>query len=92
MKINCPQIVFVLDFLKVNGNEIAEVSDGWSNVKEDIRMKLELSSSAKEKIKLEQPDLEYWSYRGSPHNSPDEGFICHEHNVSISFPVKNKSV
>ncbi len=88
MKANCPEITSVLRILEVSGNEVAEVVHGWSDVKEDLRMRLPLTLELKEKIKLQEPDLEYWKYNGSPHNSPDEGFKCKVHGISMTFPVE----
>lgn len=87
MKINCPQISYALKILEGSGNEILEVTQGWSNVKEDIRMKHGLTADLKDRILHKEPGLEYWSYKGSPHNSADEGFVCKQHSVSISFLV-----
>jgi hypothetical protein len=89
MKVNCPQVSCALEILKESGNEILEVTQGWSNVKEDLRMKHVLTVELKDRILLKEPDLEYWSYKGSPHNTPDEGFLCKQHSISISFPVEN---
>ncbi len=88
MTVNCPQVASALRILKRSGIDVLEVSQGWSNVKEDYRMKNALSSELKDMICNEEPSLEYWEYSGSPHNSPDEGFVCKEHSVSISFPRK----
>jgi hypothetical protein len=88
MKANCLEITSVLRILEASGNQVAEVVDGWSDVKEDLRMRFPLTSEVKEKIKLQEPGLEYWKYQGSPHNSPDEGFKCKSHGISITFPVE----
>ena len=88
MKISCPQIIFALDLLKSASNEVVEVSCAWSAVKEDYRMKSELSNELREKIKLEQPALEYWKMTDDDHYAAEEGFICHDHKISISFPVR----
>ena len=87
MEINCPEIDLALKLVEAVGNKIAEVSTGWSNVKKDIRMAEPLTFKLKEKIKSEANSLQYWKYKGSQHNAPDEGFCCEEHSVSFSFPI-----
>ena len=86
MEINCQEINLVLNLAEKAGNKILEVSTGWSKVKKDIRMAEPLAPQLKKKIKSEV-NLQYWKYNGSPHNAPDEGYFCEEHNITISFPI-----
>lgn len=88
MILNCLEIGLGLKLLKDSGNNIAEIVQGWSNMKEVFQMSEPLSSDLKEKIELEIPLLKYWKYKGSPHNAPGEGFYCEEHKIAISFPMR----
>lgn len=88
MLTDCPHISSILKLLELSGNEVEEITGGWSNVTQDLRMKFPLTLVLKEKILVKEPSLEYWKYKGSPHNAADEGFKCKIHRVSISFPLR----
>lgn len=85
MQTNCPEIASALNLASASGNEVAEITKGWSKVVEDVVMQRALTFELKEKIKAAVPSLEYWNIT-DPHYSPEEGFICNEHKVSMTFP------
>lgn len=88
MNTNCKQINSILDLSKKYGNAVLEVVNGWAKVKTVVYMKLPLSVELKEKINQEDANLRYRKFDGSPHYPADEGFICDEHSIAISFPVQ----
>lgn len=88
MNSKCQKIDLIIKLSGMKNNSVLEVTEGWSQVKEVISMSGPLADELREKIIFENPSLRYWKYEGSPHNPPDEGFICDEHSVAISFPVK----
>ncbi|GBO48597.1 hypothetical protein PEC302107_22520 [Pectobacterium araliae] len=45
-----------------------------------------MSQSLQLKIKKEEPTLRYFSTDKTPHNRADEGFICDEYKIAISYP------
>ena len=45
-----------------------------------------MTSELRDKIKQEEPGLRYFSTEKTPHNSADEGVICDECKVAISYP------
>lgn len=87
MNLNCPHISLALRLSEAEGNAILDTTNSWSKLKTVVSMKQPLTSALKSKITGEAPELKYWRYEGSPHNPADEGFVCNEHSVAISFPV-----
>lgn len=85
---NCKQINLIIDFLKKHENTVLDVTDGWTKVKTVIYMKLPLNVEMKREIQKENSSLRYRKFDGSLNYPADEGFICDEHSVAISFPVK----
>lgn len=88
MQIKCPEITCAINILKSNGNDIVEEIESWSGVKLDINMAKPLDLDSKNKIVSDIKELEYWEYQGSPHNPADNGFVCKQHSISITFPLK----
>jgi hypothetical protein len=88
MKSICPEITIALELAEQTGNSVKEFSDGWSKVKEVFAMEKKLTSELKKDIQDKLPTLEYWTDPGSPQLEPDEGFVCRDCAVSISFPIK----
>lgn len=68
------------------GNEVKEVSYGWSGVNCVVFFSEKMSWDLRAKIEREEPCLRYFSTTATPHNKADEGFICDECNVAISYP------
>lgn len=87
MNTNCPEIDLAVKLSEDTGNKVSQVSFGWSAVNKDISMCNYFDSQLKEKIKSEITTLEYWNSVTDSHYEPEEGFLCKEHRVSISFPA-----
>lgn len=87
MKSICPEINVVIKMASDVGNEIKNISEGWSNAKQVISMEKKLDVLLKNKVEAELKKLKYFNYVGSPHNEPDEGFVCEDCKVGISFPI-----
>ncbi|MFP1787610.1 hypothetical protein ACLEDP_17425 [Lonsdalea quercina] len=81
-----PYIDHVIELSLAEGNSVKEISDGWSNMEQVIFLSKKMSRSLQLKIKKEEPTLRYFSTNGTPHNKADEGFICDEYKVAISYP------
>ena len=88
MTTNCHQIDLALDIAKAHENSISELVDGWTKVDRVIYMNQPLTSALKDEIKKKTSTLRYRSFAGSSHYPADEGFVCDEHSIAISFPVK----
>ena len=85
MIIECKAINNAISICRGLGIDVQDASAGWSNAKVVVDMEGKLSAEMKEQIQKAEPDLEYWSYNGSPHNQPDEGFKCQRCGAVISF-------
>ncbi len=68
------------------GNEVKEVSYGWSRVSCVVFFCEKMSWDLRVKIEREEPGLRYFSTEPTPHNKADEGFICDQFSVAISYP------
>lgn len=68
------------------GNTIKEISDGWSMIQQVVHMTSGLSVDVRDEIQCQVSTLRYWSTDRTPHNPAEEGFICDEYHVGISFP------
>lgn len=88
----CPEINIAIKLAVEFGNSVKESTEGWSKAKQVIYMQKKLDPILKNKIEKEINKLRFRSYKGSPHNEPDEGFICDECKVVISFPVARRVV
>ncbi len=67
-------------------NSVKELSFGWSKVQQVVHMTSELTANLRGIIQNQLPSLRYWSSEATPHNPVDEGFMCDETSVAISFP------
>lgn len=67
------------------GNQIAEISEGWTKVLQVVHMSLPLSDDARASISAD-PELRHWVTEPTPHNKGEEGFTCDRDKVAISFP------
>lgn len=68
-----------------DGNSVAEVSEGWSKVRQVVHMRDRLSQRVREQLAADSR-LRYWSTEKTPHNKAEEGFTSDEDKVSICFP------
>ena len=86
MAIKSPHIEHAVQIAIGAGNSIKEVSEGWSRVQQVVHMSSKLTISLRDEIQLQEPSLQYWSVERTPHNPAEEGFICDECQVGLSFP------
>lgn len=88
MMTNCVQINLILELAAAEKNEVSESAEGWSKIDKVIYMKNTLSITLKNKIEQQVSNVRYRKFDGSSHYPADEGYICDEHSVAISFPLK----
>ena len=86
MAINSQNIIHAVQIAIDAGNSVKEISEGWLKVQQVIYMKYRLTSVVRKKIALEEPTLRYWISERTPHSPAEEGFICDQHHVGLSFP------
>lgn len=70
------------------GNAVREITKGWTKVHQVVHMRDVLVPALRDDIQREVPSLRYWSTEGTPHNAPEEGFLCDEYGVGLVFPTK----
>ncbi|MFC5742471.1 hypothetical protein [Dyella tabacisoli] len=70
-----------------DGNSVDDISDGWTKVRQVVRMHLPLTDQVKNSISKEIPSLVYWFASETPHDAPSEGYISEVDLVGISFPI-----
>lgn len=68
------------------GNRVQSITTGWSKVEKVVYMADKLTPSLRQRIQASEPSLRYRHSEASPHNPPEEGFICEKHKIAISFP------
>ncbi|YCI82368.1 hypothetical protein M1D83_03965 [Enterobacteriaceae bacterium] len=81
-----PYIDHAIDLAKSKGNNISNIVDGWSKVEQVIYMSSALTNDVRQLIEASEPSLRYWNVERTPHNRAEEGFICDEYKVAITFP------
>ncbi|MBM1023792.1 hypothetical protein EIC82_20805 [Enterobacter sp. A11] len=81
-----PYIDHAIDLAKSKGNSINDIVDGWSKVEQVIYMSSPLTNDVRQIIENSEPSLRYWNAERTPHNRAEEGFICDEYKVAITFP------
>jgi hypothetical protein len=81
----CKEIDKAINVCRHHGLPVKEITSGWSEARTVVEISGRLTQQVKDDILAAVPELEYWTYKGSPHNSPDEGFICRRCSVVISF-------
>lgn len=86
MNLTCKHIEEVVGVAKASGNEVIEVSEGWTRVKQVVHMKKKLSEDDRDIIKAKQPALRHWLSERTPHNAAEEGYTCDICSVGITFP------
>lgn len=72
-------------FSKEKGNAIAEVSEGWTNVRQVVHMQKPITKDVMEYLANEL-GLRYWAADPTPHDKAGEGFTDDAEKVSIAFP------
>ncbi|MBB5407661.1 hypothetical protein HDG34_001593 [Paraburkholderia sp. HC6.4b] len=86
MKILSPHIDHAVQIAVAAGNSVKEVSEGWSKVRQVVHMTSRMSEAVRNDIQSQIPSLRYWSSDRTPHNPAEDGFICEEYQVGLSFP------
>jgi hypothetical protein len=62
-------------------------STGWTKMKLVLQFKQPVPRKfCFDLLSVESP-LKYYAFKGSPHDKPDEGVVCEECKISISFPI-----
>ena len=69
-----------------NGNQVGEVSEGWSNVKQVVYMVMPLAEALRS-VLIKNLRLRHWSSEPTPHNRAEEGFTDDMEKISIAFPI-----
>lgn len=68
-----------------DGNAIAEISEGWSKMKQVVHMRDPLDAALRSQLTADS-SLHYCLVEPSPHNQAEECFTDEAERVSISFP------
>lgn len=74
----------IVHFALENGNEILEISEGWTKVNQVVHMRGPLSKEVHEFAARE--GLRHWTTDQTPHNRGEQGFTDDTEKVAISFP------
>ena len=85
MKILSSSIERALQIATATGNSIAEVTEGWTKVRQVVHMTRPLSSDARDLIR-KITGLRHWTTEATPHDKAEEGFTCDADRVAITFP------
>lgn len=83
--IQSPNIEEIVQLALADGNEIVEISTGWTKVTQVIHMRQPLSYSVKNAALVNQ-GARYWTADPTPHDKAAEGFTDDVNRVSIAFP------
>lgn len=68
-----------------DGNAVADVSTGWTKVREVIMMEKPLSNRLR--LLLDKNNrLRFWSTEATPHNRAEDGYTDDIDKVAIAFP------
>ena len=67
------------------GNEVAEVSEGWQQVRQVVHMKEPIAQAVRLSLSSESK-LRHWKTHRTPHNQAQEGFTDDTGRVAITFP------
>ena len=67
------------------GNEVVEISEGWSEMAQVVHMRLPLSEAMRELMST-YPTLNHSVVEPTPHNRAEEIFIDRVEKVAVSFP------
>lgn len=85
MTTNSPNIDLAVQIAIRDGNSVKEISEGWSKVKQVVHMNGKLSPLVRIEIQRQVPSLRYWVSDRTPHNAAEEGYICDDHLVGLTF-------
>ena len=85
MNILSTEIEAAVCFAVEHGNEVAEVSAGWSKVLQVVHMKKPLNASTRSQL-LSNVRLRHWVSEATPHDKAEEGFTDDQASVALSFP------
>ncbi|POE23397.1 hypothetical protein BV923_05315 [Pectobacterium odoriferum] len=83
---NSPHINHVIELSLAEGNSVKEVSYGLIEFSQVMFFSEKMSQKLCIEIKNQEPMLRYFSTNRTPHNKADEGFICDEYKIAISYP------
>lgn len=67
-----------------DGNEITEISEGWTKVRQVVHMRKPLTKTVREQIS--HLLLRHWTTEPTPHNKAEEGFSDDVEKVAVTFP------
>jgi hypothetical protein len=68
-----------------SGNEVAEITEGWSKVKQVVQMRRPMAPQVLHASKL-VGELRHWKSDATPHNPAEEGFVDDTQCVAVAFP------
>jgi hypothetical protein len=80
-----PMIQAIVRDATASGNAVAEISEGWTRMKQVIYMRDPLTSTLRMRLSADS-SLHYCLVEPSPHNRAEECFTDEAESVSISFP------
>ncbi|GKW01867.1 hypothetical protein PEC301877_06820 [Pectobacterium carotovorum subsp. carotovorum] len=83
---NPPHINHVIELSLAEGNLVKEVSYGFIGFSQVIFFSKKMSQKLCVEIKNQESMLRYFSTDRTPHNEADEGFICDEYKIAVSYP------
>lgn len=69
-----------------DGNEVKEVSEGWSKARKVFHMRDPLSQQLRAVLARDER-LRYWSTTATPHDVAEEGFTDDREKIVIVFPT-----
>lgn len=69
----------------LNGNEIMDISEGWSKVRQVLHMRDPLDDATRIALSANE-HLRHWTIDPTPHNSAEEGYTDDLEKIAISFP------
>ncbi|MCL6350695.1 hypothetical protein [Pectobacterium polaris] len=81
-----PHINHAIELSLTEGNSVKEISDGWIDFSQVIFFSKKMSRKLCVEIKNKEPMLRCFSSDRTPHNEADEGFICDESKIAVSYP------
>jgi hypothetical protein len=68
------------------GNKVAEITTGWTKVKQVVQMESPASEEILSEI-AKIPFLRNWETLPTPHNKGEHGFTDDDEKVAITFPI-----
>ena len=82
-----PPINEAVTLSKKCGNEVSEISIGWSKMNKVVHMRFPMDDNLRQRL-LSDSRLTYWQAERTPHNAADETFTDEGKKVAIVFPIK----